>query len=121
MNPISKVKDFMLAAGKLSPAEENRADEIDLAANLIEEEFIEWQNETPDNPKDFKEALDLLYVVCQYLNTVYGPEKSELGFTALHENNMSKTHGGAILFRDDGKVMKPRGYKPLDLTELYEV
>ena len=35
---------------------------------------------------------------------------------AVHENNMSKTKN-AIL-RDDGKVLKGKGYKRVDLSEI---
>ena len=99
-----------------------------LAYTLINEEFREFtqepsyftsqgeQNEYGLNA--IKEALDLMYVTAQYLNVTIGPDKAKEAWDALHANNMSKCTNGKLLKREDGKVLKPEGYKKLDLSEL---
>ena len=94
----------------------------ELAYDLIEEEWEEmrlepmWFMEGGTNL--VKEALDLMYVTAQYLNVTIGPDKAKECWDALHQNNMSKCTNGKLLKREDGKVLKPEGYKKLDLSEL---
>jgi len=97
-----------------------------LASNLVFEEFEEFSNEPHyKNPHYFdrntnaiKEALDLMYVTAQYLNVTIGPDKAKQAWDMLHANNMSKCTNGKLLKREDGKVLKPEGYKKLDLTSV---
>ena len=94
----------------------------ELAYDLIEEEWEEmrlepvWFMEGGTNL--VKEALDLMYVTAQYLNVTIGPDKAKECWDALHQNNMSKCTNGKLLKREDGKVLKPEGYKKLDLSEV---
>ena len=99
----------------------------DLADRLIQEEYQELQNELlyhyvlhPGNTNTIKEALDLMYVTAQYLNVTIGPEAATKCWNALHANNMSKCIGGKLVKRADGKVMKPDGFKKLDLGPLLQ-
>jgi len=99
----------------------------DLADRLIQEEYQELQNELlyhyvlhPGNTNTIKEALDLMYVTAQYLNVTIGPEAATKCWDALHANNMSKCIGGKLVKRADGKVMKPDGFKKLDLGPLLQ-
>ncbi|MCW8825547.1 MAG: hypothetical protein OQK78_03890 [Gammaproteobacteria bacterium] len=101
----------VLANNKLAPD-----DQIAMSEQLIQEEFEEWMDEDPGTVNDVKEALDLMYVTAQYLNSVIGPNKATRCLEALHENNMSKVQNAVL--RDDGKVLKPKGYKKLDLTDI---
>ena len=97
-----------------------------LAANLMGEEFEEFRKEPLYNAghaavlgvNTIKEALDLMYVTAQYLNVTIGPEAATKCWDALHANNMSKCIGGKLVKRADGKVMKPDGFKKLDLSVL---
>ena len=94
-----------------------------LANALIEEEWGEliWEDfylGTPSNIGSIKEALDLMYVTAQYLNVTIGADKAKECWDALHANNMSKCVDGKLVKRNDGKVLKPEGYKPLNLQEV---
>lgn len=42
----------------------------------------------------------------------------EKAFDIVHKNNMSKVTGGRVFRREDGKIMKPEGYKPVDMRGL---
>jgi len=94
-------------------------DTAKLYEKLVVEEFNEWRNELEiGSPNDVKEALDLLYVVTQYLNAVVGPDKAKECWDLLHENNMSKCVDGKLVKRSDGKILKNEYYVPLDLSEV---
>lgn len=94
----------------------------ELAYDLMEEEWEEMRLEPTwfleGGTNLVKEALDLMYVTAQYLNVTIGPDKAKECWDALHTNNMSKCIDGKLVKRADGKVMKPEGYKKLDLTPL---
>ena len=97
----------------------------ELASKLIGEEVTEFMNEwlyfddgMGGDPAVIKEALDLMYVTAQYLNVTIGPDKAKECWDALHANNMSKCTDGKLIKREDGKVLKPEGYKKLDLSEV---
>ena len=94
-----------------------------LASKLIFEEWEElnvaaYYLPESKNINAIKEALDLMYVTAQYLNVTIGPDKAKECWDALHANNMSKCTNGKLLKREDGKVLKPEGYKKLDLSEV---
>jgi len=93
-----------------------------LAYDLIEEEWEEMRLEPvwfiDGGTNLVKEALDLMYVTAQYLNVTIGPDKALEAWNALHANNMSKCTDGKLIKREDGKVLKPEGYKKLDLAPL---
>ncbi len=63
-----------------------------------------------------KELEDLRYVVYG-MGICFGMPMRE-GFSRVHSNNMSKLLDGKPLMREDGKVLKPPGYKPVDLLDL---
>lgn len=119
--------EFMKAAGNTFPECKDRRLET-LAIDLINEEWSEFSDEpyylSPTGKKNkgsencVKEALDLIYVTAQYLNTIIGPDKAQECWDALQANNMSKCTDGVLVKRDDGKVLKNENYKKLDLTEI---
>lgn len=41
-------------------------------------------------------------------------------FAEVHANNMTKVHSdGTVKYREDGKVLKPESYQPVDLESVY--
>jgi len=90
-----------------------------------------------------KEVIDMAYVLTGYDNAggdlmdltdiaprldadllegimqAFGGPRLEKAFRAVHYNNMSKVQpDGTVKRREDGKVLKPEGYRPVDLTSL---
>jgi len=117
MNIFTAQAQFLEATGKVVAGDKEAPDDqIVMSEQLVMEEFEEWMDEDIGTVNDVKEALDLMYVAAQYLNSVIGPNKATRCLEALHENNMSKVKNAVL--RDDGKVLKPKGYKKLDLTPI---
>jgi len=70
------------------------------------------------NPDDLPEPS---FSVSLFLDLVDAmpPEIREQAFERVHANNMSKVHAdGTVRRREDGKVLKPEGYQPCDLSDL---
>lgn len=99
-----------------------------LAFTLINEELDEFFEtgtffpsgqvcETSDS-NAIKEALDVVYVMAQYLNVTVGPDKAKELWDALHQNNMSKCVEGKLVKNEQGKILKPENYVPLDIEKL---
>ena len=90
-----------------------------LYQDLITEEYCEFITEKDINNK-FKEALDIIWVVTQYANAQgWDLEK---GMDLLVQEYKSKflDENGLInpIYREDGKLLKNKGFKKLDLNEL---
>ena len=117
MNIFTAQAQFLEATGKVVAGETEAPEEqLLMSEQLIFEEFSEWEEEETGTVNDVKEALDLMYVTAQYLNSVIGPNKATRCLEALHENNMTKVNKAVL--RDDGKVLKPKGYKKLNLEPI---
>lgn len=123
----AKVTEFMVAMGQtvphpgLAPA----IRDADLRASLIAEEAVEtinalglgvsiehWQQTNPEG-----NLVDLIDGLCDLLYVTIGTAVSagidlDPFFDEVHRSNMSKV-GGAV--REDGKRLKPRGWRPPDI------
>jgi len=88
-----------------------------LRFGLIEEEFLEFQEEVDDPAKALKELADLVYVCYGYAAT-FGWDLDE-AVKRVHQSNMSKLgDDGKPIYREDGKVLKSKNYKKPDLSDL---
>ena len=96
-----------------------------LQRDLIIEEFkeflqaeVEMQIVLPQTREEcFKELIDLVYV-CYQFAAVMGWDLDK-GFQTVHESNLSKLDSnGRPIFREDGKVLKGKNYKPPILSDL---
>ncbi len=93
-------------------------DLMDLKERLFLEELREFgmAYDKKDAENMLKEACDVVYVLVGWLVTLGLPFNK--AFTIIHENNMTKFPEGKIKLREDGKVLKPDDYKPVDLSKL---
>ena len=96
-----------------------------LQKNLIVEEFKEFleaegllfRNNADITADALKELSDLVYVCYQYAANMNWDLDEAL--RRVHESNMSKLdEDGKPIYRDDGKVLKSKNYKPPTLTDL---
>lgn len=100
-------------------------DAIALRLRLITEEFLELteamhaahhQPTTENKAHALKEMCDLLYVTLGTGVVFFKPEVCRDAYEIVHDNNMTKVTGAVD--KKDGKVTKPKDYKPVDLTPL---
>mgnify|MGYP003653928226 FL=1 len=86
---------------------------------LIQEEYTELMDAISNGDDDevLKELCDLVYV-CVGFAVTYG-WSFDTAFNRVHQSNMSKLDAdGNPAYREDGKVVKPKGYKPPKLLDL---
>lgn len=114
---VTRVQQFHEAFGIPLGASWAKDERRMLRASLIEEEFREYlAAEVANDPAATLDAfVDLLYVIIGAA-LEYGFDLSG-AFAAVHAANMSKLGpDGKPILRDDGKVLKPEGWKAADLT-----
>ena len=95
-----------------------------LQRNLIAEEFKEFleaegmlfRESLALHEEALKELSDLVYVCYQYAANM-GWDLDE-SYRRVHESNMSKLENGHPKYREDGKVLKGKNYKPPHLDDL---
>jgi len=70
------------------------------------------EDDLPEMNANTELLIDLLEAFARHNVPVRALER-------VHANNMSKVHpDGTIKRREDGKVLKPEGYQPCDLSDL---
>tara|TARA_R100001594_G_scaffold39032_2_gene70523 strand:- start:1766 stop:2059 length:294 start_codon:yes stop_codon:yes gene_type:complete len=93
--------------------------------NLIVEEFKEFleaegmlfRQSLPLHEEALKELSDLVYVCYQYAANMEWDLDEALN--RVHKSNMSKLdEGGNPIYREDGKVLKSKNYRPPTLSDL---
>ncbi len=119
---LEKVKEFQVASGQVVNNKlcfVNREEEF-LRFDLMEEENKEYLNACIDNnPLELVDALvDKMYILLGTINTHGLGSRFEEAFNLVHENNMTKVVDGKVLRNPDGKILKPEGFVPVDLTPI---
>ncbi len=120
-----KVKQFREAAGKVNF--DGTPDSVDESiATCIVEELNEFFIAADAYIKDSgnidlradlcKEWADLQYVVSQA--ALYFGIPSDESFNRVHMSNMTKVVDGKVIFREDGKILKPATYEAPDMRGL---
>ncbi len=118
-NANKQVREFMRASGQLLPTVPGQFDPAQAALylSLIDEELTEFRDAIAanDSVAVLDGGLDLVWVVLAYLNTLGFPVVD--GWAEVARSNLGKIDPvtGVVLKRDDGKVLKPEGWKPPDL------
>ena len=89
-----------------------------LRMRLLSEEFVEYNTAEHDN--NFIEVADalaeLIYIACGTAAS-YGIPLNAI-FEEVHRSNMAKLVDGKPLKREDGKIIKPEGWKPPDIEKI---
>ena len=119
---LEKVKEFQVASGQVVNNKlcfVNRKEEF-LRFDLMEEENKEYLDACIDNnPLELVDALvDKMYILLGTINTHGLASRFEEAFNLVHENNMTKVVDGKVLRNADGKILKPEGFVPVDLTPI---
>lgn len=118
MTREDKVREFLKAAGK---GPYDGVPDLSVIDTLVEEfyefedEMYAYFNDASGREKLVKEWADLQYVLSQA--AVYFEIDADGAFNRVHENNMTKVIGD--IRRDtNGKILKPEGYLPPDMSGL---
>jgi predicted HAD superfamily Cof-like phosphohydrolase len=130
MTRENKVNQFRKAGGKKDFS--GAPDDMGMIFDCIDEEFNEfieaaydYQDAVGDGSDEemlktraqlCKEWADLQYVVSQA--AVYFDIPADPSFNRVHDSNMTKVVDGKVIYRDDGKILKPDTYKAPDMRGL---
>ena len=103
------------------PTLSNSQTEDFLRFNLMKEENREYIVASAN--KDLVEVLDSLvdqlYVLAGTINQHGMQDVIEEAFNRVHANNLTKVGVDGKVIRDaDGKILKPEGFVPVDLSDL---
>lgn len=119
---IEKVEEFHLAFGvnlgdepKLPTSVEERKRRV----WLLREEFLEYlDGEKEDDLIEIADGLaDMMYILIGTALSYGIP--IERVFNEVHSSNMTKLgEDGKPILRGDGKILKPKGFKPVNLSWL---
>jgi len=119
---FKKVTDFHTAFNlpNNSIPELPSTEQRELRGKLLTEEFREYIDAEADNDLvEIADALaDIIYIACGTAN-VYGIPLKKV-FDEVHRSNMRKLQDGKPLYREDGKVMKPEGWKPPNIKRIID-
>ena len=114
-----RVKQFREAAGKMTILEEADESVIRCLQEEIDEmweavyEYLNSPTEEFRQPM-VKELADVQYTLSQL--AIYLNVNLEEAFTRVHESNMTKVVDGKILYREDGKILKPATYEAPNMS-----
>ena len=117
---FTDVHVFMLAAGQsIPPFNANRSDQSDLYMKLIQEEFSELMDAeaVSDDTEICDACFDLMWVIVGYMKS-RGWDCENIWDEGA-KSNLSKIDSatGKVKKREDGKILKPEGWKPPDFAK----
>ena len=117
---FTDVTVFMTAAGQsIPPFNADPSSQSDLYFNLIKEEYRELMDASLDkNDTEICDAcFDLMWVIVGYMKS-RGWDCEEIWDEGA-QSNLSKIDSatGKVKKREDGKILKPEGWKPPDFAK----
>jgi predicted HAD superfamily Cof-like phosphohydrolase len=130
---LFKMTDLFVSAKEFRSAfecdDELTPPNIERQYRLVEEEFAELAEshrkmraagfDRRSVANFIKESCDVIYVIAQY--AAFLNVDIDSAYDRVHQNNMSKLGpDGRVVRREDGKILKPEGYEPVDLVDLIE-
>jgi predicted HAD superfamily Cof-like phosphohydrolase len=124
-NLLEKVAEFQRACDQTVETKPNPylgRKEFLLRYELMREEnkemVVAWDEQ---NIVEIADALgDQLYVLLGTINAFGLQNKIEQVFNLIHENNMGKVVDGKVIRGKDGKILKPEGFKKVELSTLFQ-
>jgi len=120
MNPFKDVETFLNAVGQNPPPfNADESDQSRLYKTLIDEEYSEfieaWNNN--DDPEKADACFDMIWVIVGYMRS-RGWDVDKIWEHGAG-TNLSKIDPttGLVRRREDGKILKPEGWKPPDFKQ----
>ena len=117
---FTDVTVFMTAAGQsVPPFNANRSDQSDLYMKLIQEEYTELMDAeaVSDDAEICDACFDLMWVIIGYMKS-RGWDCENIWDEGA-KSNLSKIDPVTLKVkkREDGKILKPEGWKPPDFAK----
>ena len=114
---FTDVEVFMRSAGQTS--RQDNLPQAELYKSLIKEEFTEfWEAEYDNNSVEMLDAcFDMIWVIVGYMHS--RGWDCEAAWDEGAKSNLSKIDptSGRVIKREDGKILKPEGWKPPDFSK----
>lgn len=126
-NLLDATEEFMRLGGQLGTAGRSDMWPVNmpeglrkLRRKLLSEEYEEYIDgeDTDDIVEIVDGLLDVIVIAWGTLLAYIGPEKAKAAAAEVVRSNLSKVDGslGPVAFRDDGKIVKPQGWTPPDIS-----
>ena len=120
-----QVRSFQKASGQVVNKKPTTLEvkEVQLRYDLMREENIEYKDAgLSKNKVEILDACaDQLYILLGTINAHGLQDLLGPAFELVHKNNMTKVGpDGKVLRNPDGKILKPQGFVPVDLTTLFK-
>lgn len=98
----------------------NEFKECVLRYELAKEESLEYISACYDNNmvEILDSLVDQMYVLLGTINFHGLQDIFNEAFERVHANNLTKFPNGKVLRNPDGKILKPEGFKAVDLSDL---
>ena len=117
---FTDVHVFMSAAGQdIPPFNADESDQSRLYKKLIDEEYSEFIEawEASDDTEKADACFDMMWVIVGYMKS-RGWDCEEIWDEGA-KSNLSKIDSvtGKVIRREDGKILKPEGWKPPDFAK----
>ena len=122
---LSKVEEFQNATDQIVNHEPSliSTKEANLRYELMAEENKEYFAAciNKDKVEILDACVDMLYILSGTINSNGLQDLIEPAFNLVHLNNMTKVGtDGKVLRNPNGKILKPEGFKPVDLKQLFK-
>ena len=120
-----QVRSFQKASGQVvnKKPTDLEVKEVQLRYDLMREENIEYQDAglSKNKVEVLDACVDQLYILLGTINAHGLQDLIGQAFELVHKNNMTKVGpDGKVLRNPDGKILKPQGFVPVDLTTLFK-
>jgi predicted HAD superfamily Cof-like phosphohydrolase len=118
---FTDVTVFLKAVGQEIPSfpQQTVSDQAQLYKKLIKEEYEEfWEAEAvSDDVEEIDACFDMMWVIIGYMKS-RGWDCENIWDEGA-KSNLSKIDpvSGKVIRREDGKILKPEGWKPPDFTK----
>ncbi|AXN53327.1 MazG-like nucleotide pyrophosphohydrolase [Mycobacterium phage Thonko] len=120
-NILDATADFMTASGQTFANGLSDLDLRKLRRNLLAEEVEEYfDGEDRDDPVEIADGLaDMIVIAYGTLLAYFGEDAAREVCREVFRSNLAKIgEDGTVARRDDGKILKPEGWKPPDIRRV---
>ena len=122
---LEKVAEFQDATDQTVNKETSliSTKEANLRYELMAEENKEYFTAciSKDKVEILDACVDMLYILAGTINSHGLQDLIEPAFELVHQNNMTKVGPDGKVLRDpNGKILKPQGFQPVNLKQLFK-